>query len=127
MKAQLAIVGLPDVGKTTLANKLGPALGLPVLCTDVFMTLPWADQADAAMELVRPRCIIEGITVARMFRRGFNPDCVLYVLGGDAHLKAIASLVKRGLEEYSGRVVCLPWRPGLDTALALIGAGLDDA
>lgn len=120
MKAQLAIVGQPGVGKTTLASALGEHLGLHVVSTDMFMVLPWVEQADAAMLAVPERGIIEGITVARLFRRGFVPDAVLYVLGGEN--KSIASLIKRGLEEYSGRVVCLPWRSGLDTALWALGS-----
>lgn len=128
MSATLAIVGLPKTGKTTLANSLGAALGLGVLHTDDFVWLPWAEQADAAMSalnvLSMPNCVIEGITVARMFRRGFNPDCVLWLLGksGMRSDASMRKLISNGLEAYNGRVLRLPYRPSLDAALFALGS-----
>lgn len=126
-RAQLAIVGLPRTGKTTLALGLGDALDLPVLHTDDFRDMPWEDQADAAMLAVPARGVVEGITVARMFRRGFDPDCVLWVMGatGAPSDRALRSLLARGVGEYEdrgGRVLRLTMRPSVDAALWAIGA-----
>lgn len=127
MKAQLALIGLPGVGKTTLANELGKHLGLPVLHTDDFKELPWAEQADAAMAAAPVRGIIEGVTVARMFRRGFHPDCVVHVTGGDN--PSMLTLTLNGIVDYEracdsrgyGRVIYLPVFADLDTMLFMLG------
>lgn len=124
VKAQLAIVGLPGSGKSTLALALGRALGIDVLPTDAWMNIPWAEQADAAvLALPAHSCIVEGITVARMFKRGFEPDCVIYILGGDpARSKnSLRSLIENGLNLYSGRIITLPQWPSLETALWALG------
>lgn len=123
MSAQLAIVGLPGTGKTTLADGLGTALGLDVLHTDEFKDFPWDTQADLALTSAPGFGIIEGITVARLFRRGFKPDCVVRILGGSN--PSMASLIKRGLDEYEGRVVVVPHRPKLDTVLWALGQGVE--
>ncbi len=123
MKAQLAIVGLPGCGKSTLSWKLGSALGLDVVHTDDMKGLPWSEQPDAVMSLVRAQCIVEGFTVCRMFKRGFEPDCVLYVLGSDAARtpKGLRTQLERGLDLYAGRVITLPKWPSLETALWALG------
>jgi hypothetical protein len=125
VKAQLAIVGLPGSGKTTLALKLGRALGLPTVHTDLFADKPWDVQPGAAMDLTHeaPQLIIEGYTVCRMFKRGYEPDCVLYVLGCDEKRtpKGLRTQLERGLDLYAGRVITLPKWPSLDAALWALG------
>jgi dephospho-CoA kinase len=93
----IAIMGLPGSGKTTLAATMGLT---PVVNTDEFRNLPWADAPAAVMlaiEARRPE-VVEGITVARLFRRGFKPRTVIHCLGG-INMPSIASLIKRGLRE----------------------------
>lgn len=129
-RAQLAVVGLPRTGKTVLSLALGDALDLPVLHTDDFRRLPWEEQADASMLAVPARGIVEGITVARMFRRGFAPDAVLWIMGttGAPSDKALRSLLARGVGEYEdrgGRVLRLPMRPSVDAALWALGQGFE--
>lgn len=119
--ATLAIVGLPGSGKTTLAKSIGNALGIQVVHTDAFKNMPWSAQPDAAMlALPKVSYILEGVTVARLFRRGFKPDCVVHIQGGNA-VTSMAALIKRGLSEYRGRVVTLPSRPSLKAALLALG------
>lgn len=125
MTAQLAILGLPGSGKTTLALALGAVLELPVLHTDEFQSEPWEKAPDLVMARLQPVCIVEGITVARLFRRGFKPDCVIRILGGAENKRraSLQSLIKRGLDEYEGRVVVLPNRPSVLTAMRALGSG----
>lgn len=131
-RAVCAIVGLPGTGKTTLGNALAAHLGLGCCHTDQFMTVPWSEQADEAMRYMPVRGLVEGITVARLFRRGFTPDCVIhltghsefgYSLAAKAASRALGSLVRRGLSEYAGRVLTLPARPDVAAVLRAIGAG----
>lgn len=123
IRAQLAIVGLPQTGKTTLGNALAAHLGLGCCHTDQFMNVPWSEQADEAMKYMPVRGIVEGITVARLFRRGFEPDCVVHLVSDPSWVRtgSMASLVRRGLSEYRGRVITLPAKPKLTTALAALG------
>lgn len=129
MSAVLAIVGLPGCGKTTLALKLGTALGLPTVHTDVLKEQPWDVQPGAGMDLVRehPQLIIEGFTVCRMFKRGFEPDAVIYILGSDPKRtpRGLRTQLERGLDLYAGRVLTLPKWPSVETALWALGTNED--
>jgi shikimate kinase len=133
--ATLAIIGMPGTGKTTLANAIGDVLRLDVFHTDDFKDLPWSQQADHAMATIpnfakAGAFIIEGITVARLFRRGFLPDCVIYFAGGGAIASpSLQSLLVRGLLDYDkalvrghvGRVLHVPEHADSETVLWLMG------
>lgn len=123
MTAQLAIVGLPGCGKTTLADKLGAHLGLRVLHTDDYRGLPWEEQADACVVALPGWGVVEGVTVCRLFKRGFEPDCVLWILGGDPARSPVGlrTQLENGLAVYGGRIVTLPEKPSLETALWALG------
>lgn len=130
-KAQLAIIGLPGTGKTTLARALGQALQLPVLHTDEYNGLAWKAQADAVLADVPDRGIVEGVTVPRLFRRGFLPQCVVFLAGsgGRPASPQLLSLNTNGLLDYDlalsrghcGRVLHVPERADVDTVLWLMG------
>jgi adenylate kinase family enzyme len=100
----IAIVGLPRSGKTTLSELIAESVGLSVLHTDDFRKLPWDKAADAALAAISGHGIVEGITVARLFRRGFKPDLVIHLTGG-RQLPSMESLIKRGLSEYTGTTI----------------------
>ncbi len=119
----VAILGLPGSGKTTLANKLANALNLTVLHTDDFKSMPWSKAADAAMAAIANGTygVVEGITVARLFRRGFEPSLVL-VLAGGKPMPAMSSLISRGLREYRGVRLHLVGRPPVSEVLAYLSA-----
>lgn len=128
--AVIGIIGLPGCGKTTLALELGRRLELPVLHTDKYRDAPWAHQADLAVLAAPERGIVEGLTVARMIRRGFHPDCLLLVdcppMGvGENSLYAI---ITNGVREYEntlstlpGRVIRLPRFPSPSAVLTSMG------
>jgi adenylate kinase family enzyme len=104
----VAILGLPKSGKTTLAESLSKLHGASVLHTDDYKHLPWKDAPDAilARYTADGPDIIEGITVARMFRRGLRPKAVVYIAGGPP-MPQMAGLIKRGLTEIDHSVPLL--------------------
>lgn len=69
-KVRIAIVGAPRAGKTTLAERLGRALELPVISSDDFISLGWSNAS-----AVVARCIesgpgvYEGVAVVRALRK----------------------------------------------------------
>lgn len=123
--ATVAIVGLPGCGKTTLAAELGRRLCLPVLNTDKFRDSPWDMQADLAMLALPEQGVVEGVTVSRMMRRGFHPDCLIHIAGGREPINAgLRTLITNGTVEYTnslhdlpGRVVLLTKYPNPDAAI----------
>lgn len=126
MSAVLAITGLPGSGKTTLADALGHVLDIHVFHTDYHIAASWDEQPDLCLKsarclqsLVRP-VVVEGLTVARMFRYGFNPDCLIVLSGGRPH-KSLPSLLENGIRSYRGRVIHLPQYPGVAAALRALG------
>jgi hypothetical protein len=126
MNAVLAITGLPGAGKTTLADALGVALNLPVMHTDDYKDQPWAEQAPLCtarlLEAYPFSCIVEGLTVARMFRYGFRPHAVIHILGGREPVSAsLRSLVSNGMIAFNGRIVTLPKHPSVREALSALG------
>lgn len=131
MSAVLAITGLPGSGKTTLGCALAAALNLQELHTDAYKDAPWDEQPERALATLQrigfdPRgngWLVEGITVARMFRYGFRPDCVLHLLGGREH-PGLPALLQRGLVDFrntNGRIVTLPQYPSVRAALLALG------
>jgi hypothetical protein len=129
--ATLAIVGLPGCGKTTLADKLGAALGLAVVHTDMYRDASWEVQPTLCMGEVactHDSLVVEGLTVCRMFKRGFEPDAVIYILGSDPARtpKGLRTQLENGLNLYAGRIITLPKWPSLETALWALGGGTDD-
>ena len=75
----LAICGPPDSGKTYLAERLS----VPVVHTDDWANLPWDEQPDRVMDMLRQVCgtpyAVEGCTVVRLLKRGFSPQLVLHL------------------------------------------------
>lgn len=85
----VAICGLPNSGKTTLARKLGGA----IIHTDdyineySFKDLP-VKLIEHLNETYSGNIIVEGVQVARMLRTGHRegiwaPDTIIWVNGGD--------------------------------------------
>jgi adenylate kinase family enzyme len=134
VSAVLAIVGLPGSGKSTLAKALGNALGVRTFHTDDFKDFPWNEQPEAVLEdlglfmQANSAVIVEGFTVCRLFKRGFEPDCVIYILGSDPARtpKGLRTQLERGLDLYAGRVLTLPQHPTLETALWALGGDIED-
>jgi dephospho-CoA kinase len=73
---KICVTGGPRTGKTTYATKLAASLGLAVHHTDVWATLPWAEQATPVAALIRglESGIVEGVTVARGLRYLIRED-----------------------------------------------------
>lgn len=114
----IAITGYPGTGKTTLAWKL---TSLPIE-TDKLAELPWNDQPAAGIKAVedfwneehmsargQTVCIIEGILVARMIRRGWSPDLLIVLDKQWREPKpseaSIRSQVDRAVAEFKGVIV----------------------
>lgn len=102
----IAIVGLPGSGKTTLANRMGQDMELPVTHTDVLKELPWDEQAIAALQLLQGFSgIVEGVTVQRLFRKGLVPTLTLVMPNPPNIPKTHAALISglvRGIAECKG-------------------------
>lgn len=68
---KIVITGVPDSGKTTLANLLGKLLGIPVAHTDETKEMDWSAASEAVSYwLSRPGpWIIEGVVIPRALRK----------------------------------------------------------
>ena len=66
----ICITGAPRSGKTTLANRLGELLALPVIHTDGFLHLHRERQPyEIARKVAQTgSCILEGVSAARLLR-----------------------------------------------------------
>lgn len=83
----VGIVGYPGAGKTTLSESLGGAISLPVIHTDDYLNLPHETQPRAILDDLRglweTGYIVEGTSVVRLFQRGWQPDLLIFIRGGD--------------------------------------------
>lgn len=87
----VAITGYPNSGKSTVGNILASRTNLDLISTDQFIgQFTFAESPVKIIEAISDRkdYVIEGVTVARMLKYGFNqkswkPDQVLWVVGGD--------------------------------------------
>lgn len=87
----VAITGYPNSGKSTIGNILASRTNLDLISTDQFIgQFTFAESPVKIIEAISDRkdYVIEGVTVARMLKYGFNqkswkPDQVLWVVGGD--------------------------------------------
>lgn len=87
----VAITGYPNSGKSTIGNILASRINLDLISTDQFIgQFTFAESPVKIIEAISDRkdYVIEGVTVARMLKYGFNqkswkPDQVLWVVGGD--------------------------------------------
>lgn len=109
----IAITGFPGVGKSTLAKMLHDITEFPIISTDQFKDLGWKEQKEAALKATIScnKAIVEGVTVARLLKDGWNPD-VLYVVTRDEPTKptnaGMNAWITRGIEAYrcrGGRVI----------------------
>lgn len=68
----IAIIGAPRAGKTTLADRLGAELALPVVHADDMIALGWSQVSDTLARLMirdpQP-AIFEGVAVVRALRK----------------------------------------------------------
>lgn len=80
----ICIHGKSAAGKTTLAKELGTAIGYPIFHTDSYMRHGFSQSLYVLMADLEERnernCIIEGIQVPRLLRRGFKCDLIIEVV-----------------------------------------------
>lgn len=76
--ARIGITGGPRTGKTTLAAR---SLDRPILSTDAYREVPWADVPAAVIAACAPlpRFVIEGVQVPRALRKGLAIDLLIYL------------------------------------------------
>lgn len=84
----ICIHGKSATGKTTIAAKLRWALGIPVYHTDDYQKLGFEQALYGLMHALEERekraCIIEGIQVPRLIRKGFKPDFIVEIVCDEA-------------------------------------------
>lgn len=108
---KIAIVGRPRVGKTTLGLQLSGQYKLPLVHADDFIGLTtFEHQPDLIVAdlMDRDTYIIEGVQVARCFKRGLKPEIVIWLEAAiplDSRHKSLATIVDRSMQEYTGEVV----------------------
>lgn len=79
---RIGIVGYPGCGKTTLAAQFDR----PVVHTDDYLPLGHTAVPGAilsTLEGLHDGYVVEGTSVARLFERGWKPDLVIYMKGGN--------------------------------------------
>lgn len=126
---RIGITGLPGTGKTQVANTLSKYLDLEVQHTDAYKHMLWEEQPVAAMDKLLPACIIEGVTVARMLKRGFNPDVLIYLVGpgrGVRSMPWLQTYVRLYEESAVGRVVRMSQLPTDLTLMNVMTRVTDD-
>lgn len=80
----IAIVGVPRTGKTTLAHDLAAVTGHVVVSSDDYLRgrVDWKGVPERVIEsLTELPTICEGVQVARMFSRGYQPGRLIYLAG----------------------------------------------
>ncbi len=108
----IAIIGRPEAGKTTLADKLGAMKGCRVIHTDDFIKkMTFKDAAGEIIKLCNEEkspYIVEGVQVARMLLTGqkeqtWKPDLVIYVNAAtapDPKHKGLATLTQKAYQDW---------------------------
>lgn len=83
----ICIHGKSAAGKTTVASRLGRHLGLKVYHTDDYKQHGWEQSLYVMMAELSERekvsCVIEGVQVPRLLRKGFRTDLVIEVVCDD--------------------------------------------
>ncbi len=83
----ICIHGKSGSGKSTTAIQLAKALGYPLFHTDAYQHYGW-DQSlyqllNDLNERTRTECIVEGVQVPRLIRKGFRVDLIVETVCSD--------------------------------------------
>lgn len=107
-KKQIAIVGRPGVGKTTLAEKIAKELGLSLVSSDTYIkTTDFEEVPDKIIEAIKDipgdGVVVEGVQVSRMLKRGWKPDKV-YIVDANTPIqqqhKGLASMNRKNIANF---------------------------
>jgi len=105
---RIALVGGPKTGKTTLAKLIAHP---NTYHTDELKHLPWHSQATAWLEELSnvDSFLVEGVTVARMLRKGLEVDVVVYLQEAKVQRTAKQEALAKGVDTvYKGLSVTVP-------------------
>lgn len=102
----VGITGYPGAGKTTL-TKRDRIKDKVIIHTDHFLDNPHEDIPGILLSELRtkPKHVIEGTQVVRLFKRGYRPDIVFLVTGTErTDCKGIKTMIDRQMVNFKGPV-----------------------